>query len=257
MLTRIVAQKKIEVHQLKTDLDLTKVIPRTDRIDLQAIFNRDLGRVAVIAELKKASPVNGVLCADFDPLRMAKTYAQNGAAALSVISDRVFFQGSPAFLQELRPGVDLPILRKDFIIDELQLYETVLLGADLVLLIAALHDYASLLHLSQKCVELGIEPLVEVHNREELKKVIDLPVKIIGVNNRNLKDFTVDIRTSLELADDIPDSFIKVSESGIKSPADMQRLAGQGFNAALIGEALVSSPDPGAKLKALVNYEQG
>lgn len=256
MLERIVAQKKLEVNRLKESLDLSQLERRVDRIDLREVFHGDRGRVAVIAELKKASPLKGVLCADFDPMQMAQTYAENGAAVLSILSDREFFQGSPEYLQKIKPVVDLPILRKDFIIDELQLYETVVLGADLVLLIAALHNYPALLELSQKCQELGIVPLLEVHNREELKKVMDLPVQLIGVNNRNLQDFTVDIRTSLDLADAIPDSFIKVSESGIKTPADMQMLAAQGFNAALIGEALVSSLDPGAKLKELVHYEQ-
>lgn len=257
MLARIVAQKKLEVDQLKASLDLNELLSGEDSIDPRAVFAADSGQVRVIAELKKASPVKGVFCADFDPVGLASAYAENGAAVLSVISDNKFFQGSPALIKEIRAQVELPILRKDFIIDELQLYETVLLGADLVLLIAALHDYPTLLHLSQKCLELGIEPLMEVHDREELKKVLDLPVRVIGVNNRNLKDFTVDIQTSLELADDIPDSFIKISESGIKTRLDMQQLADRGFNAALIGEALVSSPDPGAKLKELVNYEQG
>lgn len=256
MLAQIAAQKKLEVNELKASLDLSALLPRKDRIDSRAVLAAD-GTVRVIAEVKKASPVKGVFCADFDPVRMASTYADNGAAVLSVISDSKFFQGSPNFIQEVRSQVELPILRKDFIIDELQLYETVLLGADLVLLIAALHDYAALLQLCEKCKELGIEPLMEVHDQDELKKVLDLPIYMIGVNNRNLKDFTVDIRTSLELTEDIPDSFIKVSESGIKSPADMQMLAAHGFNAALIGEALVSSTDPGAKLKELVNYEQG
>ncbi len=256
MLERIAAQKRLEVDQLKASLNLTGLLPPKESINPRSILTHSR-RVSVIAEIKKASPVKGVLCADFDPVGLAAAYADNGAAVLSVITDNKFFQGSPALIQDIRPQAELPVLRKDFIIDELQLYETVLLGADMVLLIAALHDYSALLRLSLKCKELGIEPLLEVHDREELKKVLDLPVQIIGVNNRNLKDFTVDITTSLELADYIPDSLIKVSESGINKPADMQRLAAWGFNAALIGEALVSSPNPGAKLKELVNYEQG
>lgn len=257
MLEQIVAQKRVEVNDLRTRLNLDTIVPRLKRINLQEVFVHENRRVAVIAELKKASPVKGVLCAEFDPLSLAQTYANNGAAALSVITDKKFFQGKPAFLPEIRPHVHLPLLRKDFIIDELQLYESLLLGADLVLLIVALHSYTQLLNLMQKCQELGIEPLVEVHNQEELKKVLDLPAQIIGVNNRNLKDFKVDIRTSLELAEYIPDSFISLSESGIKTAADMQLLEAHGFNGALIGAALVSSPDPGMKLRELLDYDQG
>lgn len=255
MLTKIVAQKKLEVEQLKSSLDPGALAPRSKQIDLPQVFAHKDGQMAVIAEIKKASPSKGVICENFNPLALAETYVKNGAAALSVITDRAFFQGSPAFLQELRPVVSLPMLRKDFIIDALQLYETALLGADLVLLIAALHDYPALLALSEKCRELGLTPLMEVHNLEEVKKTLDLPVQMIGINNRNLKDFTVDIKTSLELAEYIPEPFIKVSESGIKTAADIKLLANHGFHGALIGETLVSSPDPGAKLKELINYE--
>lgn len=256
MLERIMAQKRQEIKALKNSLNLDRVVG-SKPINLQEVFNPDHKRVAVIAELKKASPVKGVLREEFDLLGMAQDYALNGAAVLSVITDKQFFQGSPDFLQELKPNSKLPLLRKDFIIDEVQLYESLWLGADLVLLIAALHDYSQLLCLIEKCQELGLVPLLEVHDREELKKARDLPVRIIGVNNRNLQDFTVDIRTSLELAEYIPDSLIRVSESGIKNAADMQHLKDYGFNAALVGEALVSAPDPGIKLRELVNYDQG
>jgi len=257
MLERIIAQKKIELAELRSKLDLSTLLYSKKSVDPHQIFTHESGRVTVIAEVKKASPLKGVLCSDFEPLRLAQTYAQNGAAAISVISDTKFFQGSPDYIQQLRPNVEIPILRKDFIIDELQIYETLFLGADLVLLIASLHDYSRLLQLSQKCKELGIVPLVEVHDREELNKVLDLPIQIIGVNNRNLKDFKVDISNSLALSESIPATFIKVSESGIKSAADMKLLEAHGFKAALVGEALVSSPDPGLKLKELVNYDQG
>ncbi len=257
MLEQIVAQKKIEVNTLRASLNVDNLVSKINKIDPKAVFASNIRRVAVIAEIKKASPVKGVLCEEFDPFGLARTYTENGAAVLSVITDCKFFQGSPAFIQQIRPYVELPILRKDFIIDELQIYETLMLGANMVLLIAVLHDYYELLNLTEKCQELGLEPLVEVHNRQELKKVLDLPIQIIGVNNRNLTDFTVDIKTSLELGEYIPESFIKVSESGIKSSVDMQTLEVHGFKAALIGEALVSSADPGGKLRELVNYDQG
>lgn len=256
MLAKIMVQKKRELESLKKSLNPSEIAPRSQQFQLQEIFSSPRGQMAVIAEIKQASPSKGLLCADFNPQLLAESYVENGAAALSVITDREFFRGSPDFLSSLRPMVHLPMLRKDFIIDELQLYETVLLEADLVLLIAAMHEYPDLLALSEKSQALGLEPLVEVHNQEELKKALDLPVRMMGINNRNLKDFSVDLRTSLQLAERIPESFIKVSESGIKTPADMKLLVSHGFQAALIGETLVSAADPGAKLKELVHYEQ-
>ena len=184
-------------------------------------------------------------------LHLADCYRQNGATAISYITDSKFFRGQKELLPRVKESSGLPILRKDFIIDELQLYETVLLQADIVLLIAALHDYPRLLALMEKSRELGIEVLLEVHDREELHKAIDLPVKMLGVNNRNLNDFTVDIRQSLELAEHIPPSFIKVSESGIKTREEILLLNEYGYNVVLIGEALVTAPNPGEKLREL------
>lgn len=256
MLARIAAQKELEVKTLMANHGLLEQVPRNVLPDLCGIFAPTPGRLAVIAEIKKASPSKGVICENFEPLKLADAYVENGAAALSVLTDQPFFQGGPDIFRAVRAKVTLPMLRKDFIIHELQLYETLALGADLVLLIAALHEYERLLALSQKCRELGLISLVEVHNREELKKALDLPVQMIGVNNRNLHDFSVDIRTSLELAEYIPGLFIKVSESGIKTPSDIKKLAEHGFHAALIGETLVSAPDPGGKLKEMIHYEQ-
>lgn len=256
MLERIIAQKKCEVEELRVSLDIDQV-SELIRPNRPRIFNHTPNRVAVIAELKKASPVKGLLCADYNLPDMALSYAENGAAVISVLTDKEFFQGSSELLPEVRSLVQLPLLRKDFIIDELQLYESLLLGADLILLIAAVHNYERLLDLTIKCRELGMEPLLEVHDREELKKALDLPVRMMGVNNRNLKDFTVDIKTSLKLAEYIPDNIGRVSESGIRTAADMRLLGEHGYQAALIGEALVTSPNPGMKLRELVNYDQG
>jgi indole-3-glycerol phosphate synthase len=185
---------------------------------------------------------------------LAGIYEQNGAAVISVITDNQFFQGDKGYAVEVRRQTALPILRKDFIIHEVQLYESVVLGADLVLLIAALHDYKSLLALSEKSRQLNLYPLVEVHDKKELQTALDLPVQLIGLNNRNLHDFTTNLKTSLELAGYIPDRYIKVSESGIKNRADMRQLEQAGCNAALIGETLVTSKDPGAMLNELMNY---
>jgi len=256
MLARIAAQKELEVKTLMANHGLMEQAPRSVLPDLCGVFARTPGQLAVIAEIKKASPSRGVICENFEPLKLADAYVENGAAVLSVLTDQPFFQGSPDIFRAVRAKTALPMLRKDFVIHELQLYETLALGADLVLLIAALHEYERLLVLNQKCCELGLIPLVEVHNREELKKALDLPVQMIGVNNRDLHDFSVDIRTSLSLAAHIPDSFIKVSESGIKTPSDIKKLAEHGFHAALIGETLVSDPDPGGKLKEMIHYEQ-
>ncbi|MDD2620682.1 MAG: indole-3-glycerol phosphate synthase TrpC [Syntrophomonadaceae bacterium] len=256
MLKRIAEAKIGEVNELRTSIDLDKVRPRITKGDPLAVFKGNQPFVKVIAEIKKASPSKGVLCEDFNPRNLAAEYAGNGAAVISVITDRQFFQGCGEYLAAVKEEVKLPVLRKDFIIDEIQLYESLQLGADLVLLIAALHDYKSLLALSEKSRELGMEALLEVHDKQELKTALDLPVRMIGVNNRNLKDFTVDIKTSLKLAEIIPDSFIKISESGIKSAEDMILLEKQGFNGALVGEALVSSPNPGARLRELIFYRE-
>ncbi len=253
MLNRIAAEKKLEVQRLRKTLDMDKLILKTKCFNPFAIFKNDTGRIEVIAEVKKASPVKGVICSSFNHLEIAKKYELNGAAAVSVISDSKFFDGKADYLREIREEIDLPILRKDFIIDEIQLYETMEMGADMVLLIAAMHDYSSLLSLCERSKQIGLEPLVEVHD-EEIGMVIDLPINIIGINNRNLKDFTVDINTSIKLGSLIPDSFIKVSESGIKTQEDILLLEQNGFNAVLIGETLVSSPDPGAKLDELLKY---
>lgn len=256
MLNLIAEAKKLEVKALRGSINKDTIRLRGKSIDPVGIFRGEAGRVKIIAEIKKASPSKGVLCSNFDPCQLASSYALNGASVISVITDSEFFQGRKEYLPMVKQEIDLPVLRKDFIIDAIQLYESLQLGADLVLLIAALHDYNTLLNLSEKSRELGIEPLVEVHDARELKMVLDLPVRIIGINNRNLKDFTVDINTSLNLVEMIPDSIIKVSESGIKSAQDLSLLEKHGFDAALMGEVLVSSPEPGQKLQELASYRE-
>lgn len=257
MLDKIARVKKEEVKLLKAKLDIDKIPIGKEIIDPYRCFNKESSKLSVIAEVKKASPVKGILNEDLDHCKLGSIYKDSGAAAISVITDQQFFHGDPKYLSDLHQEVDLPLLRKDFIIDEIQLYQTLLLGADLVLIIVAMHDYATLLRLSEKSLELGIQPLIEVHERGELNQALDLPAKIIGINNRNLKDFQVNIDNSLRLSEHIPDSYIKVSESGIKTSNDMRALEKHGFNAALIGETLVVSNNPGAKLRELVNYREG
>ncbi|NLB87783.1 MAG: indole-3-glycerol-phosphate synthase, partial [Syntrophomonadaceae bacterium] len=179
-----------------------------------------------------------------------------GAAAISVITEETYFKGDKNFLTAVKDKVNLPILRKDFIIDEIQLYETLVIGADMVLLIASILPYPQLLKLIETCHSLSLEPLVEVHSQSEVKMLADLPIRIAGINNRNLKDFTVDINHSLRLVNYIPDHIFKVSESGISKPADLMSLEKHGFNAALIGEILVTNPSPGQKLRELLNYQE-
>ena len=254
MLEQMAQAKQQEVQALKNRLVIDDITPMQHRLDVEKIFKSDLKHLAIIAEVKKASPVKGVLANELDVLQLADCYRENGAAAISYITDSQFFQGRKEMLPAVKENAALPVLRKDFIIDALQLYETVLLQADMVLLIAALHNYSGLLALSEKSRELGIEVLLEVHDREELQKAKALPIKMLGVNNRNLKDFSVDIHRSLELAEHIPAAFIKVSESGIKTREDILLLKGHGYNAVLVGEALVAAPDPGEKLRELLGY---
>ncbi|MGE5389569.1 MAG: indole-3-glycerol phosphate synthase TrpC [Deltaproteobacteria bacterium] len=251
MLERIAAAKRREIEELKISMDISEVKPR-DVIDPRPFLCRTDGNIAVIAEVKKASPVKGVLCADFEPVSLAKSYQRNGAGAVSVITDQDFFQGDRDYLTQVKSAVDLPVLRKDFILDAVQLYESVLLGADIILLIAAMHDYASLLSLSEKADQLGLYILLEVHDRDELHISRDLPVQLVGINNRNLKDFTISLVNSLQLVDDMPEGVVRVSESGIRDHTDLRNLQNAGFHAALIGEALVSAPDPGLKLRQIL-----
>jgi len=254
VIERIAEAKKADVERLLRSFSIDGIKPRKNPFNPYDFFAETSGKVAVIAEIKKASPVKGMLCQGIDAGKMAGIYASNGAWMVSVITESRFFEGEPEYLQEARKSIELPILRKDFIIHEIQLYESLELGADLVLLIAVLSDYGKLLYMCEKSRELGLEPLVEVHSAEEAKMTLDLPARMIGINNRNLKDFTVDIRNSLELGDLIPDSVVKVSESGIAKAEDMFLLEQNGFNAALVGEALVTAPDPGKKLRELVYY---
>jgi len=257
VLERIVAAKRKEIKDLQNSLDISGINPRIDGIDPRPFLKRNDGRMAVIAEVKKASPLKGVLCHDFDPVGLAEIYQQNGAGAVSVITDQGFFQGDKDYLARVKSAIDLPVLRKDFILDPVQLYESVMLQADMVLLIAAMHDYDSLLSLSEKAHELGLYVLLEIHDRDELRMVHDLPVPMVGVNNRNLKDFTVSLATSLELADEMPEKVVRVSESGISGHNDLNALQAAGFHAALIGEALVSAGNPGLRLREILQYKGG
>jgi indole-3-glycerol phosphate synthase len=250
ILDTIVEQKEREVEALPAGkvsvASLKKAL--TKRGDHRG-FNYALrhprrGSIALIAEVKKASPSAGVICADFDPVRIAKQYEGAGASCLSVLTDEKFFQGSLEYLKQIRAAVKLPLLRKDFIIDERQILEAVRWGADAILLIVAILSDAKLKHFHELATEAGLAALVEVHNEEELDRALDIEARLIGVNNRDLRTFTVDLATTEKLAAKTfavrkEDEVLLVAESGVHTRADVERLARAGAGAILVGESLM------------------
>ena len=256
ILARILAWKRQEVAHARRSVPLAELqrqiedLPPT-RSFRQALQPQPTGGPRIIAEIKKASPSAGLIRADFDPVAIAVTYQQHGAAAISVLTDAKFFEGELAFLDSVHQAVTLPLLRKDFVIDAYQLYEARVHRADAVLLIAAALDAGQLNDYADLSLELGLEPLVEVHSREELKKAVASPGRLIGINNRDLHTFTTDIATTLELMPDVPSGYIVVSESGLKDHATLRSLEQQGVAAFLVGESLMREDDIGGKLDAL------
>ena len=206
----------------------------------------------VIAECKRRSPSRGVLRDDYDPVAVARAYESAGAAAISVLTEPAFFDGALSHLASVREAVAIPVLRKDFIVDEYQLWEARAAGADAVLLIAAVLDDEALVGLRERAEVLGLAALVEVHDAVELERAIRSGARMVGVNNRNLRTLTVDLDTSVALAASIPDGCVAVAESGLRSPADLHRLAAAGYDAFLIGERFMTAPDPGLALAALL-----
>lgn len=205
----------------------------------------------VIAECKRRSPSRGVLRGDYDAASIAASYEAAGAAAISVLTEPAFFDGSLDDLRSVRARVGLPILRKDFIVDEYQLYEAHASGADAVLLIVAALDHGRLLSLGRLAGELGMASLVEVHDGAELRTALDVEARLVGVNTRNLRTLAVDPAVALDLIDEVPDDVVAVAESGLRSRSDLTRLRDAGYDAFLVGERLVSSPDPGRALREL------
>ena len=213
------------------------------------------GQAGVIAEVKKASPSKGVIRADFDPADIAQSYmvgdGKISAACLSVLTDRQFFQGQPDYLKQARASTLLPVLRKDFMIDPYQIYESRVMGADCVLLIAACLDDAQMAEMEQIAFNLDMDVLVEVHDGEELQRALKLKTPLVGINNRNLRTFEVDIQTTIALKKDVPADRLLVTESGILTQADVQTLRGAGIDAFLVGEAFMRAPEPGEALAKL------
>ncbi|UOF89714.1 indole-3-glycerol phosphate synthase TrpC [Fodinisporobacter ferrooxydans] len=257
ILDRIVTTKREEVRQLRQTTSVQELLQRAQAqkppLSLSDAFAKAhvSGEVAVIAEIKKASPSKGLIREDFQPLDIARTYQENGAAMISILTDVSYFQGSLAYLSEVRKVVDLPLLRKDFVIDEMQVIEARAHGADVVLLIMACLDDAQYAHLYNVAEELGMAVLVEVHTRQELERAMQIHPKVIGVNNRDLHTFQVDRTTTFHISKDVPDDVWLVSESGIESRRHIQEVQRYGADAVLVGESLMRSPDIGLALQRL------
>ena len=255
ILDRIVEARRAAVEHRKRVLPeavLRMAIAKADPVrDFPAALTRDA--VNVIAELKKASPSRGVLREDFDAKALAAQLAQAGAAALSVLTEEEFFQGSLKDLREARGVAAVPVLRKDFIIDPWQVWETRARNADSFLLIVAVLSDGLLCELLALGRELGMEPLVEVHARDELERAMNAGARILGVNHRDLRTMQVHRETSLELIEAVPDECVAVAESGMRLPGELRELRAAGYDAFLVGEHLMTSPDPAAALRALLS----
>ncbi len=256
VLDQIIVRKRAELlaQQAIIGAEELEQIPRPPRRPFRSAL--EMKRPAIIAEVKKASPSAGVIAKDFDPATIASSYEQAGAAALSVLTDQQFFQGSLEHLDEARRATRLPVLRKDFTLDRYHLLEASAAGADAVLLIvAALPDF-ELRRLLEQAEELDLEALVEVHDEAELDRALGVGANLIGINNRNLKTLEVSLETSLQLAEKIPPGVTWISESGIRAPRDMKLLMDAGCRAFLIGESLMKQQDPGAALANLIEGAQ-
>jgi indole-3-glycerol phosphate synthase len=257
ILNRILEVKRREVAAARasvSDADMQNRARGTPAVRdfIGAIVSRvALGRPAVIAEVKRASPSKGVLREDFRPAEIAASYEKGGAACLSVLTDREFFQGAPEYLVQARAACALPVLRKDFIVEPYQVYEARAMGADCILLIAAALEPARMAELEGIARSLGMAVLVEVHDAAELEAALALSTPLLGVNNRNLRTFVTDLATTVDLLPRIPRDRIVVTESGILVPPDVARMRAAGVHAFLVGEAFMRAPGPGEALRAL------
>lgn len=253
ILQTIASHKQEEVSKAKQKCPLNSLLlpkPEEKRDFINSLKVKT--KACIIAEIKKASPSKGVIRESFDVIDIAKTYAANGAQCLSVLTDVRFFQGHPDYIACVKNHCELPILRKDFIIDSYQIYESSAIGADCILLIAALLDDYQLMDFCQLAQELNMAVLVESHTKEELERALKLPTPLIGINNRSLHSFKTDLQLSITLKQYIPEEKIIITESGINSKADIQLMQQHDINAFLIGESLMRAPNIGAALKNLL-----
>ena len=257
ILENIIARKHAEVAERSARVSMAELERAARTADAPRGFAKAmLERVArkeaaIIAEIKKASPSKGVIREDFDPAAIAVSYANGGATCLSVLTDVDFFQGSDAYLQQARAACNLPVLRKDFMVDAFQIDEARAMGADAILLIAACLDDAQLRDFEAQAQHLNMAVLVEVHDEREMERALALKTPLIGVNNRNLRTFEVDISTTTRLRQMVDSARIVVAESGISSPAEVATLRGQGVQTFLVGEAFMRAPEPGLELQKL------
>ncbi|MDG2526044.1 indole-3-glycerol phosphate synthase TrpC [Stenotrophomonas sp. HITSZ_GD] len=257
ILNTILARKAEEIAERSARVPLAEVVARAADASpvrgfadaLQAAIAQ--GEPAVIAEVKKASPSKGVIRPDFRPADIAVSYEFGGASCLSVLTDVDFFQGADDYLRQAREACTLPVLRKDFTIDPYQVYEARALGADCILLIVAALEDAQLAELSGLALQLGMDVLVEVHDIDELERAIQVPVPLVGINNRNLRTFEVSLETTLSMRAAVPRDRLLVTESGILAPADVAKMRGEGVNAFLVGEAFMRAEEPGDALREL------
>lgn len=254
VLRKIIARKWEEIRERQAQVSIAQLIERAQMQPAARGFVRALeskiakGDAGVIAEIKKASPSKGVIREDFDPVAIAKSYEAGGAACLSVLTDKDFFQGSEDYLIAARAACNLPVIRKDFLVDDYQIYEARAIGADCVLLIVAGLEKAQLHHLNALAISLGMDVLVEVHDAQELEIALELPNRLIGINNRNLHTFDLTLDTTFGLLDRIGDDRLIVTESGILAPADVSEMRARNVNAFLVGEAFMRAPEPGQAL---------
>lgn len=257
ILKTILEKKAEEVQQRKQHRDIAMLKDIAQGVESPRGFAKAMAaqvtakQIAVIAEIKKASPSQGVIREDFQPIAIAQDYAMNGAACLSVLTDKEFFQGAEVYLQMVRERCPLPVLRKDFMIDPYQIYESRALGADCILLIVAALDDTLLQELAGTATTLGMDVLVEVHDVQELHRALRLATPLIGINNRNLRTFRTDLQTTLAMLDEIPEGRVVITESGIHSPDDVKLMEGQGVYGFLVGEAFMRAESPGQKMREL------
>ena len=257
ILDEILAQKRKEVEQAKAELSEGDIITRTAGLSPPRDFKSAIakpGRINLIAEIKKASPSRGIIREDFDPAGIARIYQDSGAQALSVLTDEQFFKGSLGHLGQVRTVTTIPILRKDFIIDRYQIYQSFLAGADAVLLIAGLLPENKLVNFLSIAAGLGMSSVLEVHSTEDVKKIQGIGIQIVGINNRDLTSFKIDLGTTERLIRLLPKNTIIISESGIKTSRDIKRLKDLGVKAVLIGETFMASADIAGEVRQLMEF---
>lgn len=255
ILEKIVATKRAEIEKAKAVRPAGQLRAALADSRLVRDFFSPLavgGSIKLIAEVKKASPSAGLIRADFDPVQIAMTYQEHGASCISVLTDESYFQGRLEYLTQIRGAVDLPLLRKDFVLDEYQILEARVAGADAVLLIAECLDDCQLRKLYNAVCDLGMTPLVELYEPENLQRVFDVGATLIGVNNRNLHTFEVDLNHAIRLRERVPDECVLVAESGIRTHEDVRRLEAAGVDAMLVGESLMREPDIGEAVNRLL-----